>query len=278
MEQLPNTEGLTPQVDPRESEQSKPNRATLIGGFGEKLIITAGVALISIVISRLIPAGKTAQAIIVNVIVLVMGLALWQIDRFRKLVGSLAFPLLLLFLASATLNVMQYLANRDANSIEGRSFEVIPYTFGSYAAEGTTYLKVIHDDKGHNDYDFEYSLLKADGTWVGVVFRFDKPEDLAKFNYIEIEITFEDDEAVSDLFIKDVNMSPNVETVPIGAKVMDQEGIVRTTVGNTHTIKIPLRPHFEHVNFEVVKEIGFSIGTYTPESLSFVIRDIRFLE
>jgi hypothetical protein len=162
-------------------------------------------------------------------------------------------------------------ASADIVSIEDMQFLAEPYTIGD---DVSSHLS-IYNGKSGTDYQLQYSVPQINDEFAGFFFRMEDSENLENFNYAEVTVSFEDDSASLEMYIKDITMPWGVPVIRIGKTVNYQSGVKVTQEGDDYTIKIPLST-FAPLDLKAIKEIGFYAGAFSSGTSSFTIKKLLF--
>lgn len=142
--------------------------------------------------------------------------------------------------------------------------------------KSTSFLTVTQNGSSDTDYILGYVLPDKDDGYAGLAFRFFEPVDLIDYEFVEVTINFWDTETKCDLGIKDITGS--TDYVRLGDKLPINEDIIVSVIGNSHTIKIPLKTNFESINKKVIKEIVFNVDTrFSRGKHTFTVSQVKFL-
>jgi len=161
----------------------------------------------------------------------------------------------------------------------------MPFTARTWASSeqpdeiGWTYFSFINGIGDAEAYRLDYSLplTTTKPSWVGIVFSFSEPQDLTDYEFVEINIDFENQEVRCSLDIRDI--SKQQSGVALGLTAQYAQDIEVRTMGTAQTIVIPLDSYYGSINRKVVLDMGFSVGAESsPGSHYFTINGVRFLK
>jgi len=138
--------------------------------------------------------------------------------------------------------------------------------------QGSGYLTVtstVSEGEFRTSYRLEYDLPQDGDAYAGVVLWFPEPRDLTGYNFIELTISFGDDQARCTLFIKDSFGGKN-------SVILGDGDIVRAKV-EEQTIQIPLKTYFPSVARKSVREIDLDVNSLVVTGKhSFTVSRIQF--
>jgi len=139
--------------------------------------------------------------------------------------------------------------------------------------KGTGSLEVTSatlDDQIATSYKLYYSIPKDGDAYAGISLWFSEPQDLTEYKYIELTISFGDNQARCRLFIKDSFTGYGF--------VMLGDGNIVSAKQDEQTIKIPLKS-FSSISRKLVKDLDFDVnGDFVRGDNSFTVSNIRFLK
>jgi hypothetical protein len=176
--------------------------------------------------------------------------------------------------------VIQVTPTADMNTMPIESLPLYVVAYGDSdnldtANRGSARLTVSYDAEAGIDYIVDYSLPDSGEGNAGIAFKFFEPYDvrgydLAGYKFIEVAISFGDEQAGCELFIKDV--SDKTDAVLLNNNVVNlsqQNGAIRLTLSDD----------FDAVNLKVIKEIGCNAKTaFSQGKHVFTITGIRFIK
>ena len=150
--------------------------------------------------------------------------------------------------------------------IESFPLQVVAYEGKDNLADpsaGSNKLKVIYDADVGTSYIVDYSLPDSGKGNAGIAFKFSELQDLTKYKFIEVTISFSDEQAKCELFMKD-----NTDTTDA----------VRLS-NNVVNARIALSTNYDAVNRKFIKEIGCHVGTDFSRGIhTFTIQGIKFVD
>jgi hypothetical protein len=164
----------------------------------------------------------------------------------------------------------------DSVSIQEMPFSAIPYTFGNDAATASSSL-FIHNGESGMDYQLKYSVPQTGDAYAGLYFSFDDSENLENFKFVEVTVSFEDDNTSFDMFMKDITKPWNVTTIRIGKTANYPNDVKVTQTDDDYKITIPLSM-FTPLDLKAVKEVGFSVSTLSSGVGSFTVKKLEFIK
>ena len=138
---------------------------------------------------------------------------------------------------------------------------------------GAGYLEVtsaLSDEQIATSYKLYYSIPKDGEAYAGISMWFSEPQDLSEYQFIELTISFGDDQARCRLFIKDSFEGYGVVTLG--------DGDIVSANKSEQTIKIPLKS-FASLSRKFVKKLDFDVNSsFVRGENSFTVSKIRFLK
>jgi hypothetical protein len=173
-----------------------------------------------------------------------------------------------------------------ASSIESKylPIETIPMDFFCYSDEIDKHVTgkgwgrlIIRTENARAGYVLEYSIPDTGDGYAGLSFTFSSDQDLTEFEFIVFTINFGDNQARTNLYMKDIAKSGNI--VPLGVGIPIAQGATVNTNGSDQTFKIPIATNFSSLNRKVVREIGFNSDQGTSRGWhTFKVSDVKFVK
>ena len=141
--------------------------------------------------------------------------------------------------------------------------ESLPLSVFSYSGEsdinvnkGFGRLSVLINDKSVTGYKLDYNISEDGFSYAGLSFQFLEPQDLTRYNYIELTINFGDNESRCSFFMEDITNKQH--GINIGRDIIMTNDITVRSNGENQIIRIPIR-QFNSINQERVNQIGFNV-------------------
>ncbi len=163
------------------------------------------------------------------------------------------------------------------------SIDSIPMKIYSYSGgvgdpkmgSGWNRFVVFTDEDLINKYLFEYFLPEEGIGYVGLAFDFIEPQDISKYNNIEIKMVIKNDTTRTLLVLSDV--MGKKESVLLGMDITPLNGVAIEVNDKEQIFRISLGTRFNPINRKLLKEVDFDcdIG-FTQGNQSFTINRISF--
>lgn len=138
--------------------------------------------------------------------------------------------------------------------------------------QGSGYLGITSDSRDgivNTSYKLDYDLPKDGNAYAGVALWFPEPVDLSNYNFIELKVSFADDQARFRLFIKDAFNGQDSVTLGDG-KIVDAKL-------QPQTISLPLKTFFPSVAKKSVRELDLDTNNlFTQGKHTFTVSQIQF--
>lgn len=167
------------------------------------------------------------------------------------------------------------------------SIKTIPLSIMAFGAEdnqdygegsGSAILTVDQDSNLDTNYMLTYSLPLTKEGYAGVIFHFVTPQDFQAYKFIEVTITFSDNEANCSL---ELAHSPKERAyLPLGGSNLPTEDSTKTTTGNRHTIRVSLEAFSrQKITMQSIMEMAFTANTfYTRGTHGFTLHDVKLIK
>jgi hypothetical protein len=141
---------------------------------------------------------------------------------------------------------------------------------------GTGHLTVIHNENIGTGYLVDYYLPDAGEGYAGLAFKFVEPQDLSSYEFVEITVSFGDEQARCDFFMKDI--SDQTDLVLLSNTIPSNTDIILNVIDTGQIVRIPFTSNFAAVNRKFIKEIGCNANTdFLRGKHTFTISGIKFL-
>jgi hypothetical protein len=109
-----------------------------------------------------------------------------------------------------------------------------------------------------------------------LVFKFSEPQDLSKYKYVKIEMSFEDEQTNCVLSITDIGN--NTKNFNVGPTISPDNNSIDVSVNRgVYAFKIPLDDGMNPVNRRVIQQITWNVSTeFSKGAHSFIVLDVTF--
>lgn len=134
-----------------------------------------------------------------------------------------------------------------------------------------TTMSTLTDNEFTTSYELEYSLPRDGDAYAGVSLWFPEPQDLTRYDFIELTIRFGDEQSRCRLFIKD--SFGGQDFVLLG------DGNVVEAKIEEQTIQVPIQTYFAGIARSSIREIVLDVNNeFVQGSHSFTVSSIKFRE
>ncbi|NBD35341.1 MAG: hypothetical protein GVY30_05015 [Chloroflexi bacterium] len=262
------------------------NKQSLIDWFGPIMallgIFTTLVTFIGEANTIIATPEKLRAASMAGFFIFLMSI-LWIAFKSPKLKRKLRWPsLILLYLVT-----MLYAAwvgtwlCKQPLKVDSTEFPIEKGTVSAYLYQGIeepgvdqgkgymTVYSSLSEGGYHTAYDLYYQMGQDGEAYAGIALQFQEPQDLTAYNYIELTISFGDQQSRCELFIKDGFGGKNSVVLGDGKFVEAQR--------EAQTVRIPLETYFPSISRKLVREIDLNVNNYlVTGDHSFRVSDIKF--
>lgn len=163
-------------------------------------------------------------------------------------------------------------------SIEGVPFKVFAYSGDNdpNVGKGSGSLTVVRSGISSTEYYLDYFLPNEGDAYAGLALRFLDSQDWTAYEFVEVTISFEDEQASCDFGVRDI--AGKIDYVRFGGSSPSSD-IALTISGKQQIAKIPLAINFKSVNRKVVYELIFNTDSYfTRGHHTFKVSAVKLLK